>query len=84
MPVIRVLFPAVVAVALLFAAVVYPSETFMVAGSAVLTLSTASSIIFFVFVIMAALFGFERTSGRHLTPAEPIHLHRTLRDEMSA
>lgn len=82
MPFSRVLLPAVLAMALLWASLAYPSETFMVIGSSVLTLTTASSIVFFAFVLLAALFGFERTSGRHLAPAAPVHTHRSLRDEV--
>ena len=82
MPFSRILLPAMLAVGLVWAALAYPAETFTVVGSSVLTLATASSIIFFAFVILAALFGFERTSGRHLAPAAPVHVHRSLRDEV--
>ncbi|MFG1301233.1 hypothetical protein V5F49_15680 [Xanthobacter sp. V3C-3] len=82
MPISRVLLPAVLVVGLLWAAIAYPSEMFTLIGSSVLTLTTASSIVFFAFVILATLFGFERTSGRHLAPAAPVHTHRSLRDEV--
>jgi len=82
MPILRVLLPAVLAAVLLWVSLARPAETFTVIGSSILTLTTASSIIFFAFVILAALFGFERTSGRHLAPAAPVHTHRSLRDEV--
>ena len=78
MSIIRAVFPAVVAFALLFAVVM-----FVVLGSIVLTLSTASSIIFFAFVLMAVIFGLERTSGRHMAPAAAVHVHRSLRDDVT-
>lgn len=81
MSIIRVLVPALIAIALLFAAVTHPSETFQVFGSVILTLSTASSIIFFAFVAIAAVVGLERSTGRHLAPAAAVHVHRSLRDE---
>ncbi|MFG1201536.1 hypothetical protein V5F29_03975 [Xanthobacter aminoxidans] len=81
--IIRAVFPAFVAFALLFAVVTHPSEMFVALGSLVLTLSTASSIIFFAFVAMAVVFGFERTSGRHMAPASPVHVHRSLRSEIN-
>lgn len=84
MSIVRVLIPALIAVALLFSAVTHPVETFEVVASIVLTLSTASSIIFFAFVLVAAIFGLERTSGRHLAPAAAVHVHRSLRDEPDA
>lgn len=82
MPVIRVLVPAILGLALLIAIFTRPSDTFVILGSAVLTLTTASSIVFFGFVVVAALFGLERHSGRHLAPAAPVHVHRSLRDEV--
>lgn len=84
MSIVRAVLPAFFAFALLFGAVTHPSEMFVALGSIVLTLSTASSIIFFAFVIMAAIFGFERTSGRHMAPAAAVHVHRSLRDEFTA
>lgn len=83
MSIIRAVFPAVIAFALLFAVVTHPSEMFVVLGSIVLTLSTASSIIFFAFVLMAVIFGLERTSGRHMAPAAAVHVHRSLRDDVT-
>lgn len=82
MSVIRVLVPAILAVALLVGIFARPSETLLVLGSAVLTLTTASSIVFFGFVAISALIGLERHSGRHLAPAAPVHIHRSLRDEV--
>lgn len=82
MSIVRAVVPLLLAFALLFAAVAYPSETFVFIGSAVLTLSTAASIIFFAFVIVAAFFGLEGRSGRHLAPAAPVHVHRSLRDDV--
>ena len=81
--IVRAVLPALFAFAFLFAVVTHPSEMFVAIGSLVLTLSTASSIIFFAFVIMAAVFGFERTSGRHMAPAAPVHIHRSLRSEVN-
>lgn len=80
--IIRVLVPAILAVVLLFSAVTHPAETFQVFGSAILTLSTASSIIFFAFVAVFLVVGLERTTGRHLAPAAAVHVHRSLRDEV--
>ncbi|QRG07697.1 hypothetical protein EZH22_04720 [Xanthobacter dioxanivorans] len=82
MSIIRVLVPALLAVAFLFAAVTHPIETFHVIGSIVLTLSTASSIVFFAFVLISATIGLERHSGRHLAPAAAVHVHRSLRDDV--
>ncbi len=84
MSIVRAVFPAFIAFALLFGVVTHPSEMFVALGSIVLTLSTASSIIFFGFVLMAAIFGFERSSGRHMAPAAAVHVHRSLRDEVTA
>lgn len=82
MSIVRAVFPAVFAFALLFALVTRPSEMFVVLGGLVLTLSTASSIIFFAFVAIALVVGLERNSGRHMAPAAPVHVHRSLRDEV--
>ncbi|ABS67207.1 hypothetical protein [Xanthobacter versatilis] len=82
MSVIRVLVAAILGLVLLVAVFTRPSETIVVIGSAVLTLTTASSIVFFGFVAIAAVIGLERHSGRHLAPAAPIHVHRSLRDEV--
>ncbi|MDI4656930.1 hypothetical protein [Xanthobacter autotrophicus] len=82
MSVMRVLVPAILGLVLLVALIARPSETVVVLGSAVLTLTTASSIVFFGFVAVAALIGLERHSGRHLAPAAPVHVHRSLRDEV--
>ncbi|MFG1181098.1 hypothetical protein [Xanthobacter versatilis] len=82
MSVIRVLVAAILGLVLLVAVFTRPSETIVVVGSAVLTLTTASSIVFFGFVAIAAVIGLERHSGRHLAPAAPIHVHRSLRDEV--
>ncbi|MFG1331653.1 hypothetical protein V5F41_10430 [Xanthobacter autotrophicus] len=82
MSVIRVLVPAILGLLFLVVLIARPSEAFVILGSAVLTLTTASSIVFFGFVAIAALIGLERNSGRHLAPAAPIHIHRSLRDEV--
>lgn len=84
MSIVRAIFPALLAFSLIFALVTHPSETFVVIGAVVLTLTTASSIIFFSFVAVAAMVGLERTSGRHLAPAAPVHVHRSPRGDAAS
>ncbi|MDI4666791.1 hypothetical protein K9U40_21065 [Xanthobacter autotrophicus] len=78
----RILVPALLGLLLIGSLIARPADAFVLVGSAILTLSTASSIIFFAFVAIAALVGLERHSGRHLAPAAPVHVHRSLRDEV--
>lgn len=81
MSIIRLLVPAIVAVVLLFTVVAHPVEAFQMFGTGILVLSTASSIIFFAFVLISAVFGLERHSGRHLAPAAAVHVHRSMRTD---
>ncbi|MEP9354271.1 hypothetical protein ABLE93_11810 [Xanthobacter sp. KR7-65] len=84
MPIVRAVLPALLAFALLFSVVTQPAETFVFLGGLILTLTTASSIIFFAFVLLSLAFGLESTSARHLAPAAPVHVHRQARDQRGA
>lgn len=81
MAIVRILFPALIAVIVLFSAVTHPTETFQFFGTIILALSTASSIVFFSFVLVSMTLGLGRHSTRHLAPAAAVHVHRSLRDD---
>lgn len=82
MSLLRIGLLAIVALILASVLIAYPSESFQGLALMVITLSTASTLIFFAFVMTTALLGFDHRAAR--TVEQATHTHRAIRDEVAA